>query len=89
MKAYDGISRSSPTESIAKCALNFIDSRYPHQNSPLPIYAMCPAFQPPLGVTSGTHFMESFVGQSGSVPDLQGHPGNDGFVTAISFTETS
>lgn len=48
LKAYDGILRNSATESIAKYTLNFIDSRYPLQNSPLPIHAMCPAFQPLL-----------------------------------------
>lgn len=67
---------------------HFIDSRYPLQNSSLPIYAMCPAFQPLLEAPLEL-FLESFVGQSASVPELHGHPGNDAFQIAISLTETS
>jgi hypothetical protein len=41
-----------------------------------------------VGSTSGTHFMESFVGESASVAELQGRLGNNGFVIAISLKET-
>jgi hypothetical protein len=84
---YEGVSKSSQTESITKCTLTFDTGHCCHlQSSPFP--SLCNrSCSATAGNTAGTSILESCVGWSEFVPEFhtswKRHP-----FSSISFSET-
>jgi hypothetical protein len=86
---YEGVSKSSRSESIMKYTLTFGITRCsPLQNIPLPSLCNGSRVSTTAGSTAGNDFLESRVEQSTIVPVFQWHPGNDALLASILFSET-